>query len=163
MYGINYSKAISELHKAIVELNYNNKMDIHNLHRSVSTHRQRTKGMGYTDNDKRLLTIQNPEKLNGSGLTITKGWNIEYMGRDLSLEEDNYRWDIHSDYSGGRGYYIIERELVGGDWLNVRWGKLPVESKERKEAIHKDRLKNKERIQTDMIQAINHSIGYGIK
>ena len=113
--------------------------------------------------DKRLITIKNPESLNGRGLTITKGWNIEYMGRDLSLEEDNYRWDIHSNYSNGRGYYIIERELVQGDWLNVRWGKLPTNSKERKESIHKDRLKDKDRIQRDMISAINHSIGYGIK
>lgn len=108
----------------------------------------------------RMITIKNPEELNGKRLTITKGWNIEYMGRDLSLEEDNYRWDIHSDYSGGRGYYIIERELINGDWLNVRWGLTPTNSKELKEVIHKDRLKDKSRIQTDMIQAINHSIGF---
>jgi hypothetical protein len=82
------------------------------------------------------------------------------MGRDLSLEEDNYRWDIVSVYSGGRGYYIIERLLINGDWLNVRWGLTPTNSKELKEVIHKDRLKNKERIQTDMIQAINSLIGF---
>jgi hypothetical protein len=82
------------------------------------------------------------------------------MGRDLSLEENNYRWDVINLNSGVRGYYIVERELVQGDWLNVRWGKTPVNSKELKEVIHKDRLKNKERIQTDMIQAINHSIGF---
>jgi hypothetical protein len=112
------------------------------------------------DMDKdRILTIKNPERLNGKGLTITKGWNIEYQGRDLSLTEDNYRWDIWSDYSGERGYYIVQRNLINGDWLNVRWGKVPVNVKERREMIDKSRLKDKERMQTDMIGAINHSIG----
>ena len=141
--NIDYNKVMNELTQAISSMN-------------------RSKGIGY-DKDKELLTIKNPERLNGKGLTITKGWNIEYIGRDLSLEEDNYRWDIWSDYSGGRGYYIIERELKEGSWLNVRWGKLPTESKERRELIDKKRLKDKSRIQADMIQAINHSIGYGIK
>jgi hypothetical protein len=105
--------------------------------------------------DKRKLTIKNPEKLNGKYLTITRGWNIEYMGRDLSLEEDNYRWDVWSDYNTARGYWIIERELIQSDWLNVRWGLTPTNVKERKELIDKSRLKDKSRIQTDMIQAIN--------
>jgi hypothetical protein len=105
--------------------------------------------------DKRKLTIKNPERLNGKYLTITRGWNIEYMGRDLSLEEDNYRWDVWSDYSKVRGYYIVERELIEGSWLNVRWGLTPTNVKERKELIDKSRLKDKSRIQTDMIQAIN--------
>jgi hypothetical protein len=106
--------------------------------------------------DKRKLTIKNPEKLNGSNLTIAKGWNVEYMGRDLSLEEDNYRWDVWSDYNNTvRGYWIVERELIQDDWLNIRWGLTPVNVKERKELIDKSRLKDKERIQRDMIQAIN--------
>jgi hypothetical protein len=105
--------------------------------------------------DKKLLTIRNPERLNGNHLTIAKGWNIEYMGRDLSLNEDNYRWDVWSDYSKFRGYYIIERELIQESWLNVRWGLTPTNIKERKELIDKSRLKDKERIQSDMIQAIN--------
>ena len=105
--------------------------------------------------EKRKLTIKNPEKLNGKYLTITRGWNIEYMGRDLSLNEDNYRWDVWSDYNTARGYWIIERELIQSDWLNVRWGLTPTNVKERKELIDKSRLKDKSRIQTDMIQAIN--------
>jgi len=105
--------------------------------------------------DKRMLTIKNPEKLNGSHLTIAKGWNIEYQGRDLSLNEDNYRWDIWSDYSKVRGYYIVERELIEDDWLNVRWGLTQVNVKERNETINKSRLKDKSRIQSDMIQTIN--------
>ena len=105
--------------------------------------------------DKKLLTIKNPERLNGNHLTIAKGWNIEYIGRDLSLNEDNYRWDVWSDYSKFRGYYIIERELIQESWLNIRWGLTPVNVKERKELIDKSRLKDKERIQSDMIQAIN--------
>jgi hypothetical protein len=162
---INYNKAIANLSSAISILNSNHKMQMNQLYGSSSIDidtfngsSDKSKGIGYEGN--RLLTIKNPEKLNGKRLTITKGWNIEYMGRDLSLEEDNYRWDIVSDYSGGRGYYIIQRELINGDWLNIRWGLTPTNSKELKEVIHKDRLKNKERIQTDMIQAINSLIGF---
>jgi hypothetical protein len=107
------------------------------------------------DMNNKMITISNPEKLNGKYLTITRGWNIEYMGRDLSIEEDNYRWDVWSDSSTVRGYYIVERELVNGSWLNVRWGLTPTNVKERKELIDKSRLKDKNRIQTDMIQAIN--------
>lgn len=105
--------------------------------------------------NKRMLTISNPEKLNGNVPRIAKGWNIEYMGRDLSLDVDNYRWDVWSDYNTVRGYWIIERELIQGDWLNVRWGLTPTNVKERKELIDKSRLKDKSRIQSDMIQAIN--------
>lgn len=106
--------------------------------------------------DKRKLTIKNPEKLNGSNLTIAKGWNVEYMGRDLSLEEDNYRWDVWSDYNSKvRGYWIIERELIQDSWLNIRWGLTPVNVKERKEMMDKSRLQDMDRIQRDMIRAIN--------
>jgi hypothetical protein len=105
--------------------------------------------------DKRKLTIKNPEKLNGNHLTIAKGWNIEYQGRDLSLNEDNYRWDVWSDYSKFRGYYIIERELIQTDWLYVRWGLTPTNIKERKELIDKKRVRDRDTIQSDMIQAIN--------
>ena len=114
----------------------------------------------WNDMNKKMITIKNPEKLNGNELTITKGWNIEYMGRDLSLDVDNYRWDVWSIYSGKRGYYIIERELIKGDWLNVRWGLTPTNAKERKELIDKSRLKDKSRIQADMIGVIN-SLGNG--
>jgi hypothetical protein len=102
-----------------------------------------------------MLTIRNPEKLNGKYLTITRGWNIEYIGRDLSLNEDNYRWDVWSDYSKVRGYYIVERELIEGSWLNVRWGLTPTNVKERWGLTDNSRLKDKSRIETDMIQAIN--------
>ena len=108
----------------------------------------------------RILTIKNPEKLNTEFNKSINGWIITYGGRDLSLNEDNYRWDIEDTLHKVRGYYIIERPLINGDWLNVRWELTPTNSKELKEVIHKDRLKNKERIQTDMIQAINHSIGF---
>ena len=107
------------------------------------------------DMNKRMITISNPENLNGNVPRIAKGWNIEYMGRDLSLDMDNYRWDVWSDYNTVRGYWIIERELIQSDWLNVRWGLTPTNSKERKELIDKSRLKDKSRIQSDMIQAIN--------
>jgi uncharacterized protein YajQ (UPF0234 family) len=104
--------------------------------------------------EKRKLTIKNPERLNINNNHRSGEWVIEYMGRDLSLEEDNYRWDVYGK-NGVRGYYIVERELVQGNWLNVRWGLTPTNVKERKELIDKSRLKDKERIQSDMIQAIN--------
>ncbi len=165
MSSIEYSKAISELHKAIVELNYKNKMDIHNLHRSVSTHRQMTSSINSVidgtafrsssiNDSKRLLTIQNPEGLNTGDNLISGEWGITYGGRDLSLEEDNYCWIVTNRKTGLKGYYIVERELIQSDWLNIRWGKSPVSSKERKELIDKKRLRDKGMIQRDMITAI---------
>jgi hypothetical protein len=163
---INYNKAIVNLSSTISNLNDNYKMRMNQLYGSSSIDidtfngsGDKSKGIGYEGN--RLLTIKNPERLNTEyNKPINGKWVIEYGGRDLSLEEDNYRWDIVSVYSGGRGYYIIERLLINGDWLNIRWGLTPTNSKELKEVIHKDRLKNKERIQTDMIQAINSLIGF---
>jgi hypothetical protein len=105
--------------------------------------------------DKRKLTIKNPEKLNTTNQSNYGKWNVEYMGRDLSLSEDNYRWDVWNAETKVRGYYIVERELIQGSWVYVRWGLTPVNVKERKELIDKSRLKDKERIQSDMIQAIN--------
>lgn len=110
--------------------------------------------------DKRKLTIKNPESLNTNNNHIKGEWVIEYMGRDLSLSEDNYRWDIHNGYTGIRGYYIIERELINeGDWVYVRWGRIGVKSigKERKETISKVRLGDKNRIRKDMINVIENS------
>lgn len=146
--NLDYYKVVNQLTQAITQLNTNHKIDVHNVYGSRNP---------YVPEDKRLITIKNPERLNGRGLTIAKGWNIEYIGRDLSLEEDNYRWDVYSDYDNirVRGYYIIERELIQSDWLNVRWGLVPVNVKERKEVIDKKRLRDKDRIQRDMIGVIN--------
>jgi hypothetical protein len=155
--NLDYYKVVNQLTQAITQLNSNHKVDVHNVYGSID----KSKGIGsrnpYMPEDKRLITITNPERLNGRGLTITKGWNIEYIGRDLSLDVDNYRWDVYSDYDNKRvrGYYIIERELIEGDWLNVRWGVMPVNVKERKEVIDKKRLRDKDRIQSDMISVIN--------
>ena len=104
--------------------------------------------------DKRKLTIKNPEKLNTGGNPISREWDIEYQGRDLSLSEDNYRWDVWNAETKVRGYYIVERELIQDSWVYVRWGLTPVNVKERKELIDKSRLKDKERIQRDMVVAI---------
>lgn len=117
----------------------------------------------YKDKDtKGLLTIKNPENLNTHfGYPNAKfyDWNITYVGRDLSLTEDNYRWDIANADSRIRGYYIIERELINdGDWVYVRWGRLPVSSKERREVINKSRLKDKDRIRKDMVSVIENSV-----
>jgi len=107
------------------------------------------------DMDKdRILTIKNPEKLNTEFNKSINGWIITYVGRDLSLNEDNYRWDIEDTLHKVRGYYIIERPLINGDWLNVRWGLTPTNSRQRKEVIDKKRLKDKSIIQRDMITAI---------
>ncbi len=105
--------------------------------------------------DKRKLTIKNPEKLNTGSNPINKEWNIEYQGRDLSLNEDNYRWDVWNSNTKVRGYYIVEREFINDtDWVYIRWGKTPVNVKERREAIDKIRLVDKDMIQRDMVVAI---------
>jgi hypothetical protein len=104
----------------------------------------------------RMITIKNPEELNVRTSMWSGEWVIEYMGRDLSLEEDNYRWDVYK--SGIRGYYIIEREIQHHNWLWVRWGKTPTNVRERREHIDKKRLKDKSMIQKDMITAIRSLI-----
>ena len=107
------------------------------------------------DMDKRKLTIKNPESLNTGNKSISGEWSIEYQGRDLSLNEDNYRWDIQNQATGVKGYYIIEREFINdSDWVYVRWGRMPVNVKERREAIEKKRLIDKMIIQRDMIVAV---------
>ena len=111
----------------------------------------------WNEMDKRKLTIKNPEKLNTGGNPISREWDIEYQGRDLSLNEDNYRWDITNLNTGVRGYYIVEREFINdSDWVYIRWGRMGVKSigKERREAIDKIRLMDKDMIQRDMVVAI---------
>ncbi len=156
MNGISYNKTISELHKAIVELNYKNKVDIQNLYKSSSI--PNWQDVLWNDMNKRKLNIKNPERLNTDNNHIKGEWVIEYMGRDLSLEKDNYRWDIHNHNAGIRGYYIVEREFHADEWLYVRWGNLPTNVKERRETIHKGRLKDMDVIQRDMVNAIRGTI-----
>jgi hypothetical protein len=167
--NIDYNKVMGQLNTAIQSMNSKNKMDIANLHRSVSTHRQtignpnsntfRSSSIEDSSKEnKRLLTIQNPERLNTNNNHIKGEWIIEYMGRDLSLEEDNYRWDIHNGNMGIRGYWILEREFTADEWLYVRWGNLPTNAKERRETIHKGRLTDMNVIQRDMINAIRGTI-----
>ena len=155
--NIDYTKVLAQLNEAIsspksIQTNGRERMRIDSKGNASFPNWQ---DVLMNEMEKRKLTIKNPERLNGNHLTIAKGWNIEYQGRDLSLNEDNYRWDVWSDYSKFRGYYIVERELIEGSWVYVRWGLTPVNVKERKELIDKSRLKDKERIQKDMIQAIN--------
>jgi hypothetical protein len=146
----------------LTNMNSNHKIDIHNVYGSViqsaielqkEIDRYNDSSIDSKDN-KRLLTIKNPERLNTNDNLIIGEWGITYGGRDLSLEEDNYCWIVTNRKSGLKGYYIVERELIQKDWLNVRWGKTPVSSKERKEVIDKKRLRDKDMIQRDMITAI---------
>jgi hypothetical protein len=104
--------------------------------------------------NKRMLTIKNPENLNTNGSPISNEWDVEYFGRDLSLNEDNYRWDIRNRKTGVKGYYIIERELIKGDWLNIRRNRIGIGNTEIKELIDKKRLRDKDIIQRDMIIGI---------
>ena len=179
--NLDYYKVINQLTQAITQLGIDSKKDIANIKSVIdgtafksnkTTHV--TKGIlnhikdnGSTlhypshsisvPNESRLLTIKNPERLNTIDRLIAGEWGIEYMGRDLSLEEDNYRWDVYSEVSKISGYYIIERELIQGDWLNVRWGRVPTNVKERKEVIDKSRLANPSQIRRDMIKVIMNS------
>lgn len=110
--------------------------------------------------DKGMITIKNPEKLNTNGNPISGEWGIEYFGRDLSLNKDNYRWDIHNAKTGVKGYYIVERELIQGDWLNIRWNRIGMGNKEMRELIDKKRLRDRDMIQRDMIVGIITKIGH---
>jgi len=137
--SIDYNKVLSTLNTAISN--------------SVNPRDWKDILMDEMDND-RILTIKNPEKLNTEFNKSINGWIITYVGRDLSLNEDNYRWDIEDTLHKVRGYYIIERRLINSDWLNVRWSKIGLGNKEVKELIDKKRLKDKSIIQRDMITAI---------
>ena len=104
--------------------------------------------------NKKLITIQNPEGLNTGDTLINGEWGITYGGRDLSLDVDNYGWVVTNRKTGKRGYYIVERELIERDWVYVRWGLEKVSPKERREVIDKKRLRNKDMIKRDMVIAI---------
>lgn len=105
--------------------------------------------------DNKMITISNPEKLNTGRNWRFDGWSIEYMGRDLSLSEDNYRWDVYNDTNGVRGYWILEREIQHDSWLWIRWGKTKVDVKERKGHMDKKHLRDKSIIQRNMLVSIN--------
>lgn len=103
--------------------------------------------------DKGMLTIKNPEKLNtGDGL-IQGHWGITYGGRDLTLDKDNYHWIVTNRRNGFTGYYIIQRELIKDDWVNVRWGSDKIR-KEMSGTIHKSYLKDKVKFQWDIVTHI---------
>lgn len=155
--NIDYTKVLAQLQNAIsspksIQTNGRERMRIDSKGNASFPNWQ---DMLMNEMDKRKLTIKNPENLNTTNQSNYGKWNVEYQGRDLSLNEDNYRWDVWNAETKARGYYIIERELIQGSWLNVRWGLTPVNVKERKEMIDKSRLKDMDRIQSDMIMAIN--------
>jgi hypothetical protein len=164
--NIDYNKVMSQLNTAIQSMNSNNKIDVAKLygsssidmakkHATNSVNIRDWKDILLDDMDKdRMVTIKNPERLNTQFNKSINGWIITYGGRDLSLNEDNYRWDIMNTKNGLMGYYIIERNLINSDWLNVRWSRIGLGNKEVKELIDKKRLKDKSIIQRDMITAI---------
>lgn len=153
--NIDYTKVVGQLQNAIssIQTNGRERMRIDSNGNASFPNWQ---DVLMNEMDKRKLTIKNPEKLN-TGSNPIKKWNIEYQGRDLSLSEDNYRWDIWNAETKVRGYYIVEREFVNdSDWVYIRWGRIGVKSigKERREAIDKKRLMDKDMIQRDMVVAI---------
>ena len=150
---LDYYKVVNQLHSAITQLNIDSKKDIANVYGNMQMNQ--LYGSSSIDMpEARLLTIKNPYRLNTNDILINGVWNITYGGRDLTLNEDNYRWDVMNTKTGLMGYYIIERNLINGDWLNVRWGRIGLGNKEVKELIDKKRLKDKSIIQRDMITAI---------
>lgn len=147
--NLDYYKVVNQLTQAITQLNSNHKIDVHNVYGSSS--------ISNSIEDKRLITITNPERLNTNDTLIIGEWGITYGGRDLTLDNDNYCWIVTNRKSGVKGFYIVERELINGDWLNVRWGKTPTLLKSRKEVIDKSRLRDKDMIQRDMVIAVMNS------
>jgi hypothetical protein len=103
--NIDYTKVLGQLNAAIsssksIQTNGRERMRIDS---NGNAHFPNWQDVLMNEMDKRMITIRNPEKLNGSNLTIAKGWNIEYMGRDLSLEQcdpkdDNQKWDWNETY-----------------------------------------------------------------
>ena len=151
---LDYYKVVNQLHSAITQLNIDSKKDIANVYGNMQMNQLYGSSSIDMPEDKRMVTIKNPYRLNTNDTLINGVWNITYGGRDLTLNEDNYRWDVMNTKTGLMGYYIIERNLINGDWLNVRWGRIGLGNKEVKELIDKKRLKDKGIIQRDMITAI---------
>ena len=151
---LDYYKVVNQLHSAITQLNIDSKKDIANVYGNMQMNQLYGSSSIDMPEDKRMVTIKNPYRLNTNDTLINGVWNITYGGRDLTLNEDNYRWDVMNTKTGLMGYYIIERNLINGDWLNVRWGRIGLGNKEVKELIDKKRLKDKSIIQRDMITAI---------
>ena len=151
---LDYYKVVNQLHSAITQLNIDSKKDIANVYGNMQMNQLYGSSSIDMPEDKRMVTIKNPYRLNTNDILINGVWNITYGGRDLTLNEDNYRWDVMNTKTGLMGYYIIERNLINGDWLNVRWGRIGLGNKEVKELIDKKRLKDKSIIQRDMITAI---------
>ena len=157
--NIDYTKLLAQLQNAIsssksIQTNGRERMRIDS---NGNAHFPNWQDVLMNEMDKRKLKIKNPEKLNTGSNPISKEWNIEYQGRDLSLSEDNYRWDIWNSNTKVRGYYIVEREFINDtDWVYIRWGRIGVKSigKERREAIDKKRLMDRDMIQRDMVVAI---------
>ena len=152
--NLDYYKVVNQLHSAITQLNSNHKLDVANVYGNMQMNQLYGSSSIDMPEDKRMVTIKNPYRLNTNDILINGVWNITYGGRDLTLNEDNYRWDVMNTKTGLMGYYIIERNLINGDWLNVRWGRIGLGNKEVKELIDKKRLKDKGIIQRDMITAI---------
>ena len=152
--NLDYYKVVNQLHSAITQLNIDSKKDIANVYGNMQMNQLYGSSSIDMPEDKRMITIKNPYRLNTNDTLINGVWNITYGGRDLTLNEDNYRWDVMNTKTGLMGYYIIERNLINGDWLNVRWGRIGLGNKEVKELIDKKRLKDKGIIQRDMITAI---------
>ena len=152
--NLDYYKVVNQLHSAITQLNIDSKKDIANVYGNMQMNQLYGSSSIDMPEDKRMVTIKNPYRLNTNDTLINGVWNITYGGRDLTLNEDNYRWDVMNTKTGLMGYYIIERNLINNDWLNVRWGRIGLGNKEVKELIDKRRLKDKSIIQRDMITAI---------
>lgn len=153
--SINYTKVMGQLQNAISSSIQTNGRERMRIDSNGNVNFPNWQDVLMNEMDKRKLTIKNPESLNTGNKSISGEWSIEYQGRDLSLNEDNYRWDIQNQATGVKGYYIIEREFINdSDWVYVRWGRMPVNVKERREAIEKKRLIDKMIIQRDMIVAV---------
>jgi len=153
--NIDYTKLLAQLQNAISSSIQTNGRERMRIDSKGNVSFPNWQDVLMNEMDKRKLTIKNPESLNTGNKSISGEWSIEYQGRDLSLNEDNYRWDIQNQATGVKGYYIIEREFINdSDWVYVRWGRMPVNVKERREAIEKKRLIDKMIIQRDMIVAV---------
>jgi hypothetical protein len=167
--GNGYWDIVKELYNAISDIQYTKPNKVSN---SKTTHITKgilnhIKGNGSTlhysshsvnvpevnDKRERLFTIKNPEELNTGDKLVQGHWGITYGGRDLTLDKDNYHWIVTNRRNGFKGHYIIGRELISNDWLNVRWGSGKIR-KEMSGTIHKSYLKDKVKFQWDIVTHI---------
>jgi hypothetical protein len=92
-----------------------------NTYKELLNQMDKVEGNRNAPKEKRKITITNPEKLNGRVHRDGIEWEITYVGRDLSIKEDNYKWEIKCQWNPLSGWYVIQRERGEGESIQAHW------------------------------------------